>query len=249
MSNAPNQEQFVIEGGHRLSGEVAISGNKNAALKMIPACLLTQETVILDNVPDIQDVRIICAALESLGAKIVWLDEKTLEVDSAQITSHIIAPEYATKIRASMVLAGPLLARLGKAELAPPGGDVIGRRRVDTHILALKALGAEVEFDRVFKMKTSGLKGANILLDEASVTATENTVMAAVTAKGTTVIRNAASEPHVQDLCIMLNAMGAKIGGEINLRVVPILDDLLNLRVAEEWEVGDFAVGVGKNGD
>lgn len=211
MSKLP--EQFVIEGGVRLEGEITASGSKNAALKMIPACLLTEEPVTLTNVPDIRDVRMICQAVESLGASVEWLDASTVRVHAKNITTHIPDPQAVAQTRASIVLAGPMLARHGRLELMPPGGDVIGRRRLDTHILALEALGATIEFDRLFTMSADKLKGADILLDEASVTATENTIMAAVLAQGTTRIRNAASEPHVQNLCNMLNSMGAKING------------------------------------
>lgn len=213
MRSAPKQEQFVIEGGRHLKGEVTISGNKNAALKMLPACLLTEEPVILENMPDIRDVRMMCRLIESFGVSVEWLDATTIRVEAKQLTTHVADPQYASQIRPGIVLAGPLLARMGRLEIVPPGGDVIGRRRLDTHILALEALGAEIEFGGVFKMKTDGLRGANILLDEASVTATENAIMAATLAKGTSVIRNAASEPHVQNLCNMLNTLGAKISG------------------------------------
>lgn len=214
MVSKPKQEQLIIEGGHRLDGSIVASGSKNAALKMLPACLLTSDPVTLENVPNIRDVRMICAALESVGVSIEWLDDSTVRVHAQDITTHRPDPNYAGKTRASIVLAGPMLARYGKLELVPPGGDVIGRRRLDTHILALEALGAHVEFDEVFRMSApNGLTGTNILLDEASVTATENAVMASVLAKGTTIIRNAASEPHVQNLCQMLNAMGAQIAG------------------------------------
>jgi UDP-N-acetylglucosamine 1-carboxyvinyltransferase len=213
MESKKPPEQFVIKGGQRLEGEITASGSKNAALKMLPACLLTREPVILQNVPNIRDVQMICAILESIGVEVQWLDATTVRVHAKTITSHQPDPAYAEKIRASIVLAGPMLARHGRLELAPPGGDVIGRRRLDTHIIALEALGATIEFDGIFKMKANGLRGANILLDEASVTATENAIMAASLAEGTTIIRNAASEPHVQNLCEMLNSMGAKING------------------------------------
>ncbi len=206
-------QQFVIEGGHRLEGEIVASGSKNAALKMLPACLLTDEPVTLTNVPDIKDVRMICGLLEGLGASVAWLDADTVRVHAAEIHNHVPDPALAAQVRASIVLAGPMLARVGRIELAPPGGDVIGRRRLDTHVLALQALGARIDFARVFTMQTDGLIGADILLDEASVTATENAIMAAVTARGRSVIRNAASEPHVQNLCEMLNAMGGQISG------------------------------------
>ena len=208
-----HNEQFVIEGGYRLEGEITASGSKNAALKMLPACLLTSEPVILENVPNIRDIQMVCELLRSIGVSVEWLDESTVRVEAREIKSHQPDPTYAAQIRSSIVLAGPMLARVGQLELAPPGGDVIGRRRLDTHLLALQALGATIEFNRVFHMRADKLIGANILLDEASVTATENAVMAAVLASGRTVIRNAASEPHVQNLCDMLNSMGAHIDG------------------------------------
>ena len=207
------QEQFVIEGNHRLQGEVTVSGNKNAALKMLPACLLTDEPVILNNVPDIADVRVTFELLRKLGAEVEALENHRVRVHAQNITSTTLDRELCQRTRASIVFAGPMLGRTGQLELAPPGGDVIGRRRFDTHVLALQKLGAEIEYSSVFKMNVDGLHGADILLDEASVTATENTVMAAVLAKGTTTIRNAASEPHVQNLCHMLNSLGAHITG------------------------------------
>jgi UDP-N-acetylglucosamine 1-carboxyvinyltransferase len=208
------QEQFIIEGNQRLQGEVTVSGNKNAAIKMLPACLLTDEPVILHNIPDIADVRTTCELLRRLGAEVEVLDRHRVRVHAQNITSHVLDRELCQRTRASIVFAGPMLGRVGSLELAPPGGDVIGRRRLDTHILALHKLGADIEFNGAFKMKADGrLSGADILLDEASVTATENTVMAAVLAQGTTIIRNAASEPHVQNLCHMLNTLGAQIEG------------------------------------
>lgn len=207
------QEQFVVEGNHRLTGEVTVSGNKNAALKMLPACLLTDEPVILHNVPDIADVRITLELLRSLGVSVEDLGDHSIRVHAENIERYDLDRALCQKIRSSVVFAGPMLARTGSMEIAPPGGDVIGRRRLDTHILALEGLGAHIEFDGVFKMNADGLSGANILLDEASVTATENAIMAATLAKGTSVIRNAASEPHVQNLCNMLNSLGAQIEG------------------------------------
>jgi len=206
-------EQFVIEGNHHLEGEVTVSGNKNAALKMLPACLLTDEPVTLNNVPDIADVRVTLDLLRSLGAEVEVIERNQVRVQAKEITRYALDRELSQRTRASIVFAGPMLARARQLELPPPGGDVIGRRRLDTHVLALQSLGAQVDFDGVFKMRTSGLRGADILLDEASVTATENTLMAAVLAEGTTIIRNAASEPHVQNLCHMLNGMGAQISG------------------------------------
>lgn len=207
-------ESFIIEGGYPLHGEVTPAGNKNAALPLISACLLTEEPVILHNVPDIGDVRSMRALLSSLGVKIEELDHQTLRITAAHIRVADLDPNLCKKIRASILLAGPMVARAGEMTLPPPGGDVIGRRRVDTHILALRALGATADFDmkeRVFKFRASGLVGADLLLDEASVTATENAIMAAVLAKGHTIIRNAASEPHIQELCHFLNGLGAQI--------------------------------------
>lgn len=214
-------EQFVIEGGHRLSGEVTPGGNKNAALKMLPACLLCEEPVLLHNVPDIGDVRVTIELMQRLGVEVSWQDEKTVRIHAKDITSTQLDAALAQKIRSSMVFAGPLLGRFGRAELPAPGGDVIGERRLDTHVNALRKLGAQVEHQRgVFQMRGNSLSGADVLLSEASVTATENTIMAAALAKGTTLIRNAASEPHVQNLCQMLNGLGAQIEGVGSNRLV-----------------------------
>jgi UDP-N-acetylglucosamine 1-carboxyvinyltransferase len=207
------REQFVIEGNHSLRGEVTVSGNKNAALKMLPACLLTDEPVTLTNVPDIADVRVTLELLRRLGCEVEELGDHRVRVHARDIAKHELDREMCVRTRASIVFAGPMLARMGRVEFPPPGGDVIGRRRLDTHILALERLGTVVEFDGRFKMRTDGLRGADVLLDEASVTATENAVMAAVLARGTTILRNVASEPHVQNLCHMLNGMGARISG------------------------------------
>lgn len=208
-------EKFIIEGGHALSGEMTPAGNKNAALPILAACLLTDQPVTLNNVPDIQDVHTMRMLLISLGTIIETIAPNTWRIQAKKINPSKLDPELLKRIRASILLAGPITAREGELSLPPPGGDVIGRRRVDSHILALRALGAEAAYERdrkVFHFKAKkGLSGAEILLDEASVTATENTIMAAVTAKGQSVIRNAASEPHVQDLCNFLNTLGAKI--------------------------------------
>ena len=228
-------EQFVIEGGHRLNGEIKASGNKNAALKLIAAALLTDEPVILRNVPDIADVHTMCDIVRGLGPSVEWLSDGVLRIHAKQITTHRADPALTQKIRASIVLAGPMLARYGALELAAPGGDVIGRRRLDTHILALQRLGASIDFADGFHMTTDGLKGANILLDEASVTATENAIMAAALAKGTTIIRNAASEPHVQDLCNFLVQCGAQIEG--------IGSNLLTIHGVERLHGTEFRVG------
>lgn len=207
-------QQFLIEGGHPLSGEIRASGNKNAAIKMLPACLLTDEPVVLHNMPNIGDVRVVVDLMRKLGAAVEWQDETTLRVHAKEIKHSVLDAELATKIRASVVFAGPLLGRTGMVELPLPGGDSIGERRLDAHVAVFRKLGAVINFDgRALQIQSDGLRGANILLSEASVTATENAVMAAVLAEGTTVIRNAASEPHVQDLCQMLNALGGQIQG------------------------------------
>ncbi len=205
-------EKFVIEGGYPLSGEVTPAGNKNAALPILAACLLTDEPVVLHNMPDIGDVQAMRALLESLGTTVTNVDEHTWQVQAKEVRPASLDPDLCRKIRASILLAGPMTARAGELQLPPPGGDVIGRRRVDTHIIALQNLGAQVEYGRSFHFSApKGLRGADILLDEASVTGTENAIMAAVMAKGSTVIRNAASEPHIQELCQFLNGLGAKI--------------------------------------
>ncbi|HEX6068762.1 MAG TPA: UDP-N-acetylglucosamine 1-carboxyvinyltransferase [Longimicrobiaceae bacterium] len=207
--------KFVVEGGHRLKGTVRPAGNKNAALPMIAATLLTDEEVVLENVPDIKDVRTLLELLQALGAETEWTGPHTVRVHARDVGQAQLGSTQAGRIRASILLAGPMVARTGEMHLPPPGGDVIGRRRMDTHFLALGKLGAEIGFQReVFGLRTSGrLQGADIFLDEPSVTATENAVMAASLARGTTRLRNAAAEPHVQDLCNMLVGMGCEISG------------------------------------
>ena len=205
--------KFAVQGGHPLKGTIRPAGNKNAALPCLAATLLTEEEVILENVPSIRDVKTLLNLLGTLGAETEWVDEHTVRVRAKELHANEVEVEAAAKIRASILLAGPMLARVGRMLLPPPGGDVIGRRRVDTHFLALSKLGAVVETSGGYHLETSGLTGAEMFLDEPSVTATENAVMAAVLAKGRTVIRNAAAEPHVQDLCNMLVGMGAKISG------------------------------------
>jgi UDP-N-acetylglucosamine 1-carboxyvinyltransferase len=204
-------EQFIIHGGIPLKGEFTPAGNKNAALPLLAACLLTNQPVILHNVPEIVDVQNMRALLMSLGVTIETLAPNTLRIQASEICPADLDPDLTRKIRASILLAGPMTARTGELRLPPPGGDVIGRRRVDTHLLALKALGAQVDYDRSFHFSANRLHGADILLDQASVTGTENTIMACVTAKGGSVIRNAASEPHIQELCHFLNHLGAHI--------------------------------------
>jgi len=204
-------EKFLIEGGVPLNGEIIPSGNKNAALPLVAACLLSEEPVTLRNVPQIRDVLDMRRLIESLGATVEDVGHNAWRITSKNISASSLDPDLCRRIRASILLAGPLLARAEGMRLPPPGGDVIGRRRLDTHILALRALGATIEYDRVFDISAHQLYGADILLDEASVTATENAIMAAVTAKGTTTLHNAASEPHVQELCHFLNGLGGQI--------------------------------------
>lgn len=207
-------DRYIIEGSYPIKGRIRASGNKNAALPCVAAALLTSETIVLHHVPDIEDVNVMLEILQSLGATVERLDEPgSWKITTHDISTSEVPVELARRIRASILLAGPLLARTGKVQLPPPGGDVIGRRRLDTHFLALSALGAQVEIDGVFNLTANKLVGVEIFLDEASVTATENAIMASVLASGKTVIQNAASEPHVQDLCRMLNGMGAKIAG------------------------------------
>lgn len=206
--------KYVIEGGYPVKGTIKASGNKNAALPCICACLLTADEVILQNVPDIEDVHVLFDILRQLGGTV---NEGTSHgewcIKCTDVKSSEIPNELAKKIRASILLAGPMLARTGKVIMAPPGGDVIGRRRLDTHFVALNALGARIEVDGQFTMSANKLVGLEIFLDEASVTGTENAIMAAALAEGNTVIENAASEPHVQDLCHLINAMGGSVKG------------------------------------
>jgi len=204
-------EKFIIEGGVPLNGEVTPAGNKNAALPLLAACLLTDEPIVLRNVPRIKDVSVMRHLIESLGAQVENLDDTSWRITARDLKPAALDPDLCRRIRASILVAGPMAARVGEFKLPPPGGDVIGRRRLDTHILALRALGVDVEYDRGFSFQADDLHGADFLMDEASVTATENAIMAAVTAKGETTIRNAASEPHVQELCYFLNGLGAQI--------------------------------------
>jgi UDP-N-acetylglucosamine 1-carboxyvinyltransferase len=204
-------ESFVIEGGKPLSGRLRASGNKNGALPILAACLLTEEPVNLGNVPRIRDVETMLGLLSKLGADVEWTGDNEVRVH-AQDIGHEVDEELASGIRASFLLTGPLLARLGRASVPPPGGDVIGRRRLDPHIHAFAELGAQFDYSSRYEL-SGRLAGAHIHLDEASVMATENAVMAASIAPGKTMISNAASEPHVQDLCRFLVALGAKIEG------------------------------------
>ena len=229
--------QFVIEGGHPLSGEIRPSGNKNAALPILAATLLTDERVVLHNVPRIHDVQTLLSLLDDLGVSIESLGEHDYALSARHLRKVTLDPDLCRRIRASILLAGPLLARCGQVELPPPGGDVIGRRRVDTHFLALSALGATVEANhrRYTLFAPQGLRGSDVFLDEASVTATENAIMAAVTAPGHTVLCNAAGEPHVQDLCHFLNSLGARISG--------IGSNRLYIEGVERLHGGEYTIG------
>jgi UDP-N-acetylglucosamine 1-carboxyvinyltransferase len=231
-------EEFIIDGGYPLSGEVTPSGNKNAALPLLAACILTEEPVILRNVPNIRDVQMMRSLLMSLGIHIEEIGDHIWRIQASEVHPRDLDPDICCQIRASILLAGPMVARTGELQLPPPGGDVIGRRRVDTHILALEALGAESDYDRVgkvFSFKSRNLTGADILLDEVSVTATENAIMAAVTAYGNTTIRNAASEPHVQELCFFLNKLGANIQS--------IGSNTLHIQGVPRLHGGEFTIG------
>ena len=231
-------DKFIIQGGIPLSGEVTPSGNKNAALPLLAACTLTDEPVILHNVPDIRDVYTMRLLLESLGVKVESIGNHTWRMQAKHVYPSDLDPDLCRSIRASILLAGPMIARAGELELPPPGGDVIGRRRVDTHILALESLGAQAVYsraERVFKFSAGKLYGANILLDEASVTATENAIMAAVTISGETIIRNAASEPHIQELCQFLNLLGANINN--------IGSNTLHIQGVQSLHGGEYTIG------
>jgi UDP-N-acetylglucosamine 1-carboxyvinyltransferase len=231
-------EKLIIGGGIPLKGEVVPSGNKNAALPLLAACLLTDQPVILRNLPEIKDVATMRLLLESLGVQIENIGNHTWRILAEEVRPADLDPDICCKIRASILLAGPMVARTGELHLPPPGGDVIGRRRVDSHILALQALGAIAEYDRshkFFKFTAKQLSGADILMDEASVTATENAIMAAVTASGETILRNAASEPHIQELCHFLNQLGGRIEN--------IGSNTLHITGVPKLTGGDFTIG------
>ncbi len=205
--------RFLVRGGRPLRGTIRPAGNKNAALPILAATVLADGVVELDNIPRIRDVETMLAVLLDLGAQAEWTAANTLRVDTRPLRPKPLDPALCAKIRASILLAGPMLARFGAVIMPPPGGDVIGRRRVDTHFLALEQLGASVIVGDRYELEAKQLTGSDIFLDEPSVTGTENALMAAVMAKGRTVLRNAACEPHVQDLARALVAMGAHIEG------------------------------------
>ena len=229
-------DSFLVEGGVPLRGEVTPSGNKNAALPLICATLLTAEPVYLRNVPEINDVIAMRKLLASLGAEMEKVSPGCWKFQARNVDIKELDPDLCRQGRASILLAGPLVGRFGSLVLPPPGGDVIGRRRVDTHLLAMRALGVNAYYDGSYHFEVQKrLTGANILLDEASVTGTENAIMACVLAQGTTVLRNAASEPHVQELCELLNRMGAKISN--------IGSNVLTIEGVDELHGAEFTIG------
>ena len=235
-------EKYYIEGGFPVSGSIVASGNKNAILPAIAAVVLTDQAVTLRNVPDIEDVQVMLKVFEAFGGTVKQLEKNTLQLQLKDLKSYEVPAEFATKIRASILFAGPLLARCGKAILPPPGGDVIGRRRLDTHFLALQELGAKIETRDTFCFEAKNIAGSDLFLDEASVTATENAIMLAVLAKGSTTITNAACEPHVQDLCNLLIAMGAVISG-VGSNVLHIQG--VNSLKGTEFEIGPDYMEIG----
>ncbi len=206
--------QYVVEGGRTLHGTIRPSGNKNAALPIVAAALLSENTVHLENVPHIRDIETLMELIRSVGATVEWAAPNTLSIEARELTAKDLDAALCAKIRASILLAAPLLARCGEIILPPPGGDVIGRRRLDTHFLALEQLGAKVSLESgLLRLSVKEFRGADVFLDEPSVTATENALVAACAASGRTILRNAASEPHVQDLAMFLRALGAQIDG------------------------------------
>jgi UDP-N-acetylglucosamine 1-carboxyvinyltransferase len=235
-------ECFVIEGGRPLQGRIRAAGNKNGALPILAACLLTAEPVLLHNVPRIMDVETMIELLNDIGAEADWSGPNDVQIQAGEIVKQELDEELCSRMRASFLLAGPLLARFGSVSAAPPGGDVIGRRRLDPHIHAFRELGAHIDVGRRYEMRGGSLRGEHIFLDEASVMATENALMAAVLTSGETVIGNAACEPHVQDLCRFLVSLGAEITGiESNVLRIQGVDSLRG----GEWEIGPDHIEVG----
>jgi len=249
-------EKFVIQGGVPLSGELTVAGNKNAALPILAACLLTEEEVLLERVPRIRDTEAQIALLERLGVEVEWTSDNGVRLCAAGVTEVVVDEELSKQIRASFLLAGPLLARFGEARMPPPGGDFIGRRRLDAHLDAFKDLGARVEGDRWIELSTpsEGLCACHIFMDEPSVMGTENALMAAALTPGPTTIGNAACEPHVQDLARLLTAMGAKVEG-IGSNVMTVhgrdrLGGAEHTICADHIEVGSFmALAAATGGD
>jgi UDP-N-acetylglucosamine 1-carboxyvinyltransferase len=239
-------EKFVIKGGVPLSGELTVAGNKNAALPILAACLLTEEELLLHRVPRIRDTEAQLALLEQLGVEVAWVADNSVRLCAAGVSEVAVDEELSKQIRASFLLAGPLLARFGEARMPPPGGDFIGRRRLDAHLDAFKDLGARVDGDRWIELSApaDGLCACAIFMDEPSVMGTENTLMAAALTPGPTTISNAACEPHVQDLARLLSAMGARVDGiGSNVMTVHGRDKLAGAEhtiSADHIEVGSF---------
>jgi len=204
---------FRIQGGVPLTGRVQVSGNKNEALPALACALLTEEPIILRNIPDILDVRVMVDILRALGAEVTYLDAHALRIHTPVLASTALPLDLGRKVRASILFAGAILGRAHAVELPPPGGDVIGRRRLDTHFDGFIALGAVFHAGETYRLHAPKLVGVDMFLDEASVTATENLLMAAAVAEGTTILHNCASEPHVQGIANLLNAMGGRIEG------------------------------------
>ncbi len=235
-------EAFVIEGGRPLSGRIQAAGNKNGALPILAACLLTSEPVLLRNVPRIVDVETMLELLADVGADVQWTGQNEVHIQAADISKQELDEELCSRMRASFLLAGPLLARVGGVSVPPPGGDVIGRRRLDPHIHAFNELGAHVSVGSRYEIRGGVMHGKHIFLDEASVMATENTVMAAALTPGETVLGNAACEPHVQDLCRFLVSLGARIEGiEANVLRIEGVESLNG----GEWDIGPDHIEVG----
>jgi UDP-N-acetylglucosamine 1-carboxyvinyltransferase len=229
-------ESFVIKGGQPLSGVIRPAGNKNGALPIIAASLLADEPVLLRNVPHIRDVEALLQLVASTGAEVTEVEPNTMRIDPRHVTRTALDPNLCARIRGSVLLAGPLLARTGHCVLPSPGGDGIGRRRLDTHLVAFDALGVRSNFERgALELDVDRLHGAQMFLDEASVTATENTIAAASLAQGETIIGNAACEPHVQDLCRFLNTLGAKISG--------VGSNLLQISGVDRLRGGEYTIG------
>lgn len=246
-------EKFVIQGGVPLSGTFVPAGNKNGALPILAAALLTDDEVVIRNVPRIRDVETQLELIADLGADASWTGENEVTIRAADVTKTELDRRLSERIRASFLLAGPLLARFGTALMPPPGGDVIGRRRLDPHLDAFRALGAEVEHDRDIRLRAPrGLSACDFLMDEPSVMGTENALMAAALTPGSTVIRNAASEPHVQDLARMLVKMGARIDGiGSNVMTVHGADRLRGCEhtiAPDHIEIGSFMALAGVTG-
>jgi UDP-N-acetylglucosamine 1-carboxyvinyltransferase len=237
--------RFIVEGGVQLRGEITAAGNKNSALPLIAASLLTEQPVVLRNLPRIRDVRGMLDILSGLGAEVQELDKHAVRIVTANVKKTDIDPKLSGEIRTSLLFAGPMLARFKKVSIGRPGGDVIGRRRTDTHWLALRALGARLEpSPGGYKLEAPELAGAEVHLDEASVTATENALLCAVRSPGRTVIRNAASEPHVQELALVLVQMGARIHGigtnTIEVKGVDVLRGVDHEIWSDHMEVGSL---------